>query len=148
MSIWFICNFFILYRLNLFFKIKNVLFFIIFLIRAGLDSIYFLWFYSINFIVFFPFILHNRVNDSCCDIEYFYLHLSLHFFLFCFYLSSLSFSIELSWSHDLGRTIDMTWTYLMSRSRVSRDNSALFRAIFLICCCYHIFYCIIKFIKI
>ena len=116
-------------------------FFLIFLICAALDSIFFfLWFYSINFIVFFPFILHNQVNDP------YWISLSTfvsQFYLVLFYLSSLFFPIKLSWSHDIGSMIDMTWTYLMWRSRVSRDSSALSRAIFFLFVIVTIFFIVL-----
>jgi len=123
-------------------------FFIIFLICTALDSF------------FFPLILFNKFHSIFSfyftqsgkwSVLRYWISLSTfvsQFYLVLFYLSSLFFSIKLSWSHDIGSMIDMTWTYLMSRSWVSRDSSALSRAIFFICCCYHIFYCIIKFIKI
>ena len=115
-------------------------FFLIFLICTALDSIYFLWFYWINFIVFFSFILHNQVNDP------YWISLSTfvsQFYLVLFYLSSLFFPIKLSWSHDIGSMIDMTWTYLMSRSRVSRDSSALSRAIFFLFVVVTIFFIVL-----
>jgi hypothetical protein len=82
-----------LYRLNLFLKIKNVLFvYNIFNMCMQPCIIFFSLFYSINFmcvlcyklILINKFIKYNRVNDLCCNIKYLDLYFVSNFSSFVF----------------------------------------------------------------
>jgi len=72
----------------------------LFLIYAFLHNIFFLLFYSMNFIcvdfnykliLTSKFIIHIQVNEQCCDIKYFNSYWSLKFLELHLYLSFMIF---------------------------------------------------------
>jgi hypothetical protein len=121
---------FFLYKLNLFLKIKNIDFFIIFLIYAILHSIFsFYKFYVyVDFyyklILIINFIKYNWLNDMCCGIKYPDLYFSLNFSSFVFIHCQFFYqttSISCLMTHDKY----VIWTYFMFRLWVLCVNPVL-----------------------